>query len=206
MNIARSSAAGIAALMATSTGMAQSPSDWLIQAPLPELIVGYEAERGGSSIVEQIPPGETVQRWTKMVTTQRFGGAIAGGLTLRGWVGNFLARLQTGCPGYRASEPVRATVEGRSHVSFRVDCPLNPDTGQAETFLLRAFAGSTDLHVVQIAFRHVPSSSEIAWAQAHLATVHLCDRSSTMPACRSREPTPAAKSGASADQRARTSG
>ncbi len=46
-----------------------------LQASRPALsgfIVGYKAEQGGASLLEEVPTGETVQKWTRMVTTQKF--------------------------------------------------------------------------------------------------------------------------------------
>ena len=69
-------------------------------------------------------------------------------------------------------------------VTFRVDCPLNPATGRPETFLLRAIAGSTDLHVVQVAYRRLPNAAESEAAQRHRDSVRLCRASSPDPRCR----------------------
>ena len=180
--IARIFAFGLAACWDASA-LAQTQAEWLVQAPLPELVVGFEREEGGSSIVERIPPGETVQAWSRMATTQRFAGAIAGGITLEAWAEGFFGGLRSSCPGYRATTPRYSGAGGHPTVEFRVDCPLNPATGRPETFLLRAFAGAADLHVVQVAFRHVPSSDEVEWAQAHLATAILCSRTSPDSRC-----------------------
>ena len=175
-------ALGVAACPATAA-VAQTQAERLVQAPLPELVVGFEREEGGSLIVERIPPGETVEAWSRMATTQRFAGVIARGISLDIWADHFFAGLGSSCPGYRASRPRYFDAGGYPAVEFRADCPRNPATGRPETFLLRAFAGASDLHVVQVAFRHVPTSGEVEWAQAHLATAMLCGRSSPDSRC-----------------------
>lgn len=180
----RISMRAIAILGVAGPVAAQAPAEWLVQAARPELKVGFEASKGGTSITERIPPGETVQDWSRMVTTQRFGGVIASGLTLPTFVNQFVGGLRRACPNYRLEKPVHSDQAGRPVVKFQVDCPLNPATGKPETLLLHAISGATDLHVVQVAFRHVPTRAEMDWAQAHLATVLLCDGKSTGAACR----------------------
>ena len=174
---------GLLALAATPA-LAEPPAEWVGQAPLPGLVIGYQRAERGSMMVERIPPGESVEQWTRMVTNQRFAGVIARGGTLDEWLGHFLDGLATGCPGFRAGAPNRLTIAGRPAIALRIDCPRNPQTGRPETFLLRAIAGSADLHVAQVAFRHVPTEAEAGWAAAHLASVALCTRRSADPVCR----------------------
>jgi len=162
---------------------AQTVGEWTTQAPLPGLVIGHRVAEGGSLIIERIPRGETVQDWSRMVTTQRFAGVIARGGTLDEWHGHFIESLRNGCPGYRASPTVRVGTGARPALEFRIDCPRNPATGRPEVFLLRAIAGTADLHVAQVAFRHVPTAVETAWARRQLDSVTFCTRRSRLPAC-----------------------
>lgn len=175
-------AAGIAMCLAAPA--LSQPAEWLGQAPLDGLVIAHQLARDGSMIVERIPPGESVQRWTRMATTQRFAGVIARGSSLDEWYGHFMGGLANGCPGYRSAPPARLQIAGRPALAFRVDCPRNPATGLPETFLLRAIAGGSDLHVTQVAFRRVPSATDIAWASGHLDSVTLCTVRSPAPVCR----------------------
>lgn len=168
--------------LAGTPALAQPSSEWLAHGPTPGLVVGFRQAEGGSMIVERIPQGETVQNWTRMVTVQRF----AGQQPLEQWLATFTTGLAQGCPGARTSRPVYSETEGRRSVAFRVDCLRNPQTGQPETFLIRAISGAAALHVAQTAFRHVPSAAEADWARGFLATVTLCSRDVATPACRAR--------------------
>ncbi|HST37289.1 MAG TPA: hypothetical protein VLK25_11750 [Allosphingosinicella sp.] len=172
----------LAGLIATAAGAAP-PAEWVGQAALPGLVIGHRLSNGQSMIVERVPPGETVERWTRMVTNQRFAGQLAGG-TLDRWLPNYLGGIEQGCPGFRPGASTRLRIEGRPALDIRVDCPRNPATGQPETFFLRAIASGATLHLAQVAFRHVPSAEETRWAQTHLASVTLCTRASRSPACR----------------------
>lgn len=140
----------------------------LAQPPLPGFIVGYQAARDGSMILEQVPVGETVQKWTRMVTTQRFAG-VGLRTDANGFLQLMLDGLQRACPG--ASVAYRRP--GVKTAQMRVDCPLNPATGLPETFFAKAAPGAADMHVAQVAFRRVPGKADVAWAENYLAEVRL---------------------------------
>jgi hypothetical protein len=172
------------ACLAATSALAAPPREWIGQGALPDLVVAFHDVGDGSMIVERIPPGETVEQWTQMVTTQRFAGVIARGGTLEEWHGYMTGGLARDCRNSRSSEPVRLTVAGKPAIEFRGDCPRNPGTGLPETYFIRAIAGTTDLHVAQVAFRRVPSAADAEWARAHLATVTLCKSGATETVCR----------------------
>lgn len=160
---------------------AQPSSESLAQAPLPGLVIGYRAAQDGDSIVEWIPQGETVQMWTRMVTVQRFAGI---GQRLQFWADTFASNIAQACPGAVIGRPAYSQTQGRRQVELRADCPRNPQTGQPETFMLRAISGATDLHSVQVAYRHVPNAEETQWAQRQLASATLCAADDARPICR----------------------
>jgi hypothetical protein len=143
-------------------------AETLVRPPVPGFVVGYQLARGGNLIVEQVPAGETVDRWTRMVTTQRFAG-VARRVDADGFLQTMIDGLASGCPG--ATIAYRRASGGTAQM--RVDCPLNPATGRPETFFAKAFAGSTDIHVAQVAFRRVPNAADISWAEKYLVSVSL---------------------------------
>lgn len=173
----------LAAFGATAAAAAP-PAEWVGQGPLPGFVIAYHRAGQGSLIVERVPRGETIGRWTRLVTNQRFAGEIAAGGTVDRWHAGFVENLSVACPGFRASVPARLRIEGRPALEFRGDCPRNPDTGRPETFFLRVIGGRADLHLAQIAFRSVPTPAEVTWARGHLATVTLCTRAVASPICR----------------------
>jgi hypothetical protein len=140
----------------------------LARPSVPGFIVGYEVARDGDSIVEQVPAGETVERWTRMITTQQFAG-VARRADADDFLQLMLDGLQRACPG--------ATVAYRRQAAraaqMRVDCPLNPATGLPETFFAKAMPGAADMHVAQVAFRRAPSVADVEWAERYLAAVSL---------------------------------
>ena len=60
---------GLALALAPAASAAPGDARLVTQA-LPGFIVGYEAGNAQQSIREEIPKGETVQAWTRMVTTR----------------------------------------------------------------------------------------------------------------------------------------
>lgn len=140
----------------------------LMRPEPPGFVVGYNLARDGNSIVEQVPAGETVEKWTRMVTTQRFAG-VARRTDGNGFLQLMIDRLQQACPG--ANIAYRRT-SGKA-AQMRIDCPFNPATGLPETFFAKAMPGASDMHIAQVAFRRVPSAQDIAWAQQYLASVSL---------------------------------
>jgi len=129
-------------------------------------VVGYEVARDGNLIQEQVPKGEDVDKWTRMVTTQRFAG-VATRTDANGFLQVMIDGLSEGCPGAKI---VYRRTSGRT-AQIRVDCPLNPKTGLPETFFAKAMAGSADMHVAQVAFRSIPKAGDAAWAERYLSSV-----------------------------------
>ncbi|WP_338503313.1 hypothetical protein V6R86_07415 [Sphingomonas kaistensis] len=135
---------------------------------LPGFIVGYKAELGGGSLLEEVPTGETVQKWTRMVTTQKFEN-IAYRLSPDRMMGSLATNYMTTCVGGTATEVGR---DG-DFSTVRADCPKNPQTGLPETMLARAIADEGTLHVFQVAWRRVPTAADLAWGEAYLKGIKL---------------------------------
>jgi hypothetical protein len=173
----------IASLIATM--IQGTAGEWVAQASVPGFATAFHDEGAGGMITEQVPNGETVERWTRMITVQRFTGA-AQRLSPEDLLANMASGLVTSCPGARTSEVFRLTVSGRPAARFRADCPRNPSTRLPETFTALAIAGAGDLHVAQVAFRRVPSAADDAWAERQIASVALCTATNKAAVCSAR--------------------
>lgn len=172
----------VMALAAAAQGAAP---EWIGRAELPGFVEGHRVERPHGMIVEWVPEGETVQDWTRIVTVQRFG-ETATRLRPRDVIASMAEGLGASCPGGVAGEVETLRVSRRPAARFRADCALNPGTGRPETLFALAIAGERDMHMLQVAFRHVPSADEVRWAQALLASAALCTGRSVEAVCRSR--------------------
>ena len=135
---------------------------------LPGFVVGHKAEQGGASLIEEVPEVETVQKWTRMVTTQRFEN-IAYRLSPDRMMGRLASGYMTTCVGGTATEVTR---DG-DFSTVRADCPKNPETGLPETVMARAIADEGTLHVFQVAWRRVPTAADLAWGETYLKAIKL---------------------------------
>ena len=156
-----------------------------LSAPdLPGFVAGHEAANDLQTLREEVPSGETVQNWTRMITTQRFSGMAARvhpALFLDG-----MARLlSNSCPGATTTRPVYMVRSGQAAAQLRADCPLLAETGKPETFIILAVTGNTDLHVKQVAFRGVPTDAGIRWGEEFLAGVSFCSAADSSEVCTS---------------------
>ncbi|UIJ46146.1 hypothetical protein LZK98_04125 [Sphingomonas cannabina] len=139
-------------------------------------VVAHQQDNGRTSIEEQVPKGETVEQWTRMITTLTF----AGPLDPAGFADRMAGLWSQSCPGAKAGAPV----SGARGVDIRIDCPLNPQTGKPETMFQRSVAGESKLYVLQVAFRLTPTKDQAAWAMAQLDRATLCRLDSVEAACR----------------------
>lgn len=155
----------------------------LVSPPLPGFVVGHDVGNARGGIREEIPRGETVQAWSRMVTTQRFAD-VARIKTPVTYVHDSLAGLPRACPGARISPVVPLRVSGRPAARVQVDCPRSAG-GRPETFIMLAVAGpSGTMHVKQVAWRGGTTPEGLAWGRSFLAGVVLCTAASRVPACR----------------------
>jgi hypothetical protein len=169
--------------LAALPGPASAQADERLVSPaLPGFVLGHSAGNSQQSIREEVPAGETVQAWTRMVTTQRFVG-LAARATVAAYARNILASLPRSCPGATASPITGLTVSGRPAARIQVDCPRSAG-GQPETFILLAVAGTSDMHVKQIALRGGTTPAGLAWGRSFLSGTTFCAASSRARACR----------------------
>lgn len=170
-------------LFCIASGGGAAPAEWSGRPPASGFVVGFDKANAEQAIVERIPAGETVERWTRMLTSQRFIGRASdpGPRQLLVNIQNLLTRA---CPGGSTTPIVAMTVSGRPGARMRSDCPLNPQTGLPETFFIIAFAGDKDLFAEQVAFRRVPTAADVTFAMTDLQQVRWCTTASTEAACK----------------------
>lgn len=172
----------LAASAASAATAQPGGSERLVSPALPGFVTGHAAANAQQSIGEEIPRGETVQAWTRMVTTQRYGG-LARQATVAQYVGNVLDAVPRGCPGATLSPLVSLRISGREAVRLQLDCPRSAG-GRAETYIMLAIAGPSDIHVKQIAWRGGTTPAGLAWGQQFLAATVFCGAADRTPACR----------------------
>jgi hypothetical protein len=148
--------------------------------PLPEgFVVGHKQTAQSGSIEERIPRGETVEKWSRMITILK----INTNLDAAAYATNFEGTVAGACPGTRTAHTA-ASLAGHQAIDGRMDCPRNPSTGLPETFFFRALSSGGVIHMVQVAFRHVPDAKETGWAHAQIQGAILCTAGSRLAACK----------------------
>lgn len=134
--------------------------------------IGYQTRQGQMSMSEMVPSGESVERWTSMVTTQVFHGSR---MPADGFQQRLAASLSGACPGANAVKIDTGEEDGYTYALWQHVCPLNPATGTPEYFWSKTIEGNDAFYSVQFAFRRAPSEHDTNLALRHLAGVRLCD-------------------------------
>jgi len=159
--------------------VATPAEEWLVWPPADGFVVGHQETAANGSIEEQVPAGQTVDDWSRMITTIQ----IAGDQTAEQFTDGLASGWKNSCPGGKATSQI-VLADFRVSIESRMDCPRNPATGKPETMFMRSFPGQHRLYVLQIAFRHVPDAAEVAWAETQLSAAVLCDARSPKAACK----------------------
>ena len=134
---------------------------------VPGFQVGNQQQSGRAVLVELVPVGETVQRFTKMITLQTTPGA--GQTSSATYVAMFAKRYLASCPGSTAT-PVPM---GKAAAGIRIDCSRHPKTGKPETVFARAFPAGPDMAMVQYMTAYLTMPTEAQFARTYLGSVTL---------------------------------
>jgi hypothetical protein len=182
MNRLRSVVALAVTSLLASFVASPAAAEHLAALEVPGFVVGYEVANEREEIREEVPIGETVQDWTRMVTTQRFAGAGTR-VTPTAFVEVVASNLVAGCPGARTSKVLTTPRGGRPAARMRAFCPLVAATGKPETFIMLVIAGTEDILVKQVAMRRIPTDEDVLWGEALLDAVVFCETGQTGGAC-----------------------
>lgn len=168
--------------LASAAPATAAEAERLVSPPLSNFVLGYSAANDTQSIREEVPRGETVERWSRMVTTQRFAG-LAARSTPAAYTRTIAEQTPRACPGAKVSPVANLTVSGHAAARLQVDCPRS-EGGLPESFLLLAVAGQSDMHVRQVAFRGAKTAADLTWAERYLAATVLCGPGDRQADCR----------------------
>ena len=148
-----------------------------------------ETSREKSYLREMVLQGETVERWTQMLTVTGYRGlAQVAGATPERMGGNIASGFQKACPGSYAGKAVgKLTIAGRPAYLEVVGCGSVADTGGApgaghsETALIAVIAGDEDFYTLQWAERGspletAPALDEAKWQERfkRLSPIRVC--------------------------------
>ncbi len=133
--------------------------------PLPGFVPGHGQRVGNQQIVEFVPRGQTVQRYTKMVTMTSFPARP--GISTDALLRAFVQRYNGGCPGAR----VAAMNLGGGNRGARIDCVRHPRTGKPETNFVRVVDARPAVAIVSYMTAYAPSPTEAYFARDFLGRV-----------------------------------
>lgn len=153
----------IAALGAAAPALALS----VALPQVPGFKIGSQQQAGRAVMLELVPTGQTVQRYTKMITLVTTPGA--GQMSSSDFVAMFAKRYLATCPGSRAT-PVPM---GKSVAGIRIDCSRHPKTGKPETVFARALPVGPDMAMVQYMTAYMTMPAEAQFARNYLGSVTL---------------------------------
>jgi hypothetical protein len=144
-------------------------------------VAGYEKTNGGNYTREAVPRGESVEKWTEMITvTGAKGGAAAPNASAEKFAGAIAAGFQRACPDSFAATGSATTIAGQDAFVAVVGCGRVGTEARSETALIVAIKGSADLYTVQWAERSAPAAKadvgNAKWQARlkQLAPVRLC--------------------------------
>lgn len=169
----------IAALVLTGAAPGDEAAEHLAPPSDASFVLGFV---GPNRMREYVPRGETVEKWTRMVTVQTFPYSI--GASPAALVRRWVALMERACPGAAGGAIDEAGHDGRVGAATRVTCPRNPATGEPETTAARVVMGDGALHMVQAATRRAPDPVDARWADAVLAGTNFCGAQDRDARCR----------------------
>lgn len=160
--------------LSSSAAQAKLEGENLLQ-PLPGgFKVANEQAEGHASLTEMVPVDESVDQWTRMVTTQVYRGLSDASFFAK-YKEQMKDRWSKACdvadtkPFSDSSENGYAT-----HVWLQV-CAFNDKQKKSEVTLFKFIQGRDATYVVQMAFHFQPAKAQLAESMAYLGKVTVCD-------------------------------
>ena len=174
----------LAAAMAAQSTPTSSTEMLGIDVP-DEFQVGNHQRDDKNEIMELVEPPETVDNWSKLITSLMFFDRAKAGLD------TFYARwrdsLRSACPGLM-DKSVRGNVDGHPAIHGTLSCPKNPQTGKPENLSAFLVQGDANMMMAQVAFRHAVSKPDTALIERIGGSLKICDQR-TLESCSARKAT-----------------
>lgn len=160
--------------LASGTASARLEGENLLQPLPPGFKIATEQAEGQASLTEMVPTDETVDRWTRMVTTQVYRGLSDASFFAK-YKDQMKDRWSKACdvadtrPFSDGNENGYAT-----HVWLQV-CAFKDKQKKPEVTLFKFIQGRDATYVVQMAFHFQPGKTQLAESMTYLGKVTVCD-------------------------------
>jgi hypothetical protein len=169
------------AATAQAAAMGGVEGETLVQAMPDGYRVGSHQQNDGMTLQEMVPAAESVDNWSKMITTQVFPGK--GNWLPSEFLIGFGRRFGAVCPGMTHSNVMVGASNGYMTGLVMLRCPVNGLTGKPETIVARAIQGKDSFYLVQIAYRYLPTQADSRFTESYLRSIIVCDTRSNDHAC-----------------------
>ena len=164
----------------TQTGSSLENENLLVEVPQ-GFKIDFQAEQNNMVINEMVPQSESINNWSTLITVQIFLGMT--NTTPEQYQDTLTQSWFTACQDSESYPVADGTENGYNFVLWQLYCPLNPSTQKVEFTYLKAIQGNDSFYLVQVAFRHEPTSDEITEWMNYLRTVQVCDSRIPESAC-----------------------
>jgi hypothetical protein len=181
-----------ALLLACSAGaVAQQGGgvEQLFMVPPPDWTVGYHDQKGATDLTALLPPGQTRQNWSEMLTVELISGRPA--MDVQTTLGQRLDAIRQDCDDVGAG-PAQLAVENGYDTGIRaIACPKSKRWGKGELSLYKVILGRSRTYVIS---RHwsgepfakdhmpVPARTTEEWL-AFMTRVVVCDSGDRQHPC-----------------------
>ena len=143
--------------------------------------IDYQGKENNFVINEMVPQSESVNNWTTLITVEIFLGEK--NTTPEQYQQTLTERWFNACSDSESYPVADGEENGYEFVLWQLYCPLNQSTQTMEYTYLKAIQGNDSFYLVQVAFRHEPSSDEITQWMEYLKRVQVCDSRIPERAC-----------------------
>ncbi|MBA2466381.1 MAG: hypothetical protein H0V46_02095 [Sphingomonas sp.] len=150
-----------------------------------EFEVGHQARNDALHLMELVDPPETVDTWSKLITSMLMFNAAERGV--ESFYAQWRDRLRSACTGMTETS-VKGLVDGLPALRGTLSCPRNPQTGKPENLEAVVVQGVVNLMMVQVAFRRSMTPADKALIERVAGSVKVCDQR-TLVACSARKAT-----------------
>jgi len=143
--------------------------------PLPAgFRIASEQAEGKATLTEMLPVDETVDQWTRMVTTQIYRGMDDTSFFAK-YTNQMKGRWSSACD-VADTKPFSDGVENgyTTHVWLQI-CAFKDSHRKPEITLFKFIQGRDAAYVVQMAFHFHPGKAQLADWMSYLAKVTVCD-------------------------------
>jgi hypothetical protein len=150
-----------------------------------EFEIGHQARNDTIQIMELVEPPETVENWSKLVTSLMFLNAAQRGTGpfYKQWRDN----MARSCSGI-SDNVQNGTVDGMPALRAKLSCPKNPQTGKPENLEAILVQGQANIMMVQVALRRSMTPTDKALIERVAGSMKVCDQR-TLSTCSARKAT-----------------